>query len=148
MIFRSSYFILICQVLCIVGKLIVDKPLNMGAFHTIMLKIWRFSRQVSFSEVGANMYVLELIWNYSNLLKVKGGCPWMFERHLILFKDFDGYTPIQDMMFDKETFWVQLHHLPLGGMNKSIGEKVGCAIGTVDMVDADINSVGLKIQLN
>lgn len=78
---------------CLLGKVIADKPFNIDAFRTTMLKIWKVSRTISISVVGANMFVIEF-QSLNALLKVKRGCLWMFDRNLVILKDFDRYTPI------------------------------------------------------
>lgn len=45
------------------------------------------------------------------------------DHNLVQFKDFDGFILVQDMQFQKEYFWVQLHNFPLAGMKKIVGEK-------------------------
>lgn len=45
------------------------------------------------------------------------------DHNLVQFKDFDGFILVQDMQFQEEYFWVQLHNFPLGCMKKIVGEK-------------------------
>lgn len=62
------------------------------------------------------------------------------------------------MKFDSETFWVQLHDLPLRYMDKCHGTQIGNAIGRVVDVDVDMDVVDtgwrnylrvrIKISLN
>lgn len=61
---------------------------------------------------------------------------------MVILKDFDGYNLVHEMLFDKESSWVRLHNLPLGGMNQSVGEKVGSDLGSLEMVDVDTNGIG------
>lgn len=55
------------------------------------------------------------------------------------------------MMFAKEVFWIQIHNLPLGGMNKMIGKKLGSIIDSLQMIDVDNNGIGwskyLRVRL-
>lgn len=53
----------------------------------------------------------------------------MFDRYLVVLKEFDGFTLLQEFHFDNESFWIQLHTLPLGGMNQRVGKKVGSVMG-------------------
>lgn len=61
----------------------------------------------------------------------------MFDKQLFLVKYFDGFTPLKALKFDKETFWIQFHHLSLGGINKYIGKSIGSIIQMKEMVDVD-----------
>lgn len=121
---------------CLIGKIISEKSFPFEVFRTTMQKIWKVAESLSFSDVGANKFIMEFQL-VADLLKIKRGCPWMFDRHLVILQDFDGYISIKDMQFDKEYFWVQFHDLPLGGMNKLVGERLGSAIGSFPVVDVD-----------
>lgn len=49
---------------------------------------------------------------------------------MLVLKNFDAYTPLQQMRFDYEQFWVQLHQLPMGN---SLGK----------IIDIDISEDGV-----
>lgn len=83
---------ILCDKCCLLGKVVADKPLSIDAFYNIMLKIWKVARSICISDVGANMFVIEF-QSMHDLLKVKQ-----------VLKDFDGYTHIQEMLFDKKSF--------------------------------------------
>lgn len=73
----------------------------------------------------------------ADLLKIKRGYAWMFDRYIVILHDFDGYISIKDMQFDEEYLWVQFHDLPLSGMNKLVEKRLGFAIGSLPLVDVD-----------
>lgn len=45
------------------------------------------------------------------------------------------------MDLDQVGFWMQMHNLPLGFMNKGMGEQIGGMIGKV--IEVDIQEDGL-----
>lgn len=57
-------------------------------------------------------------------------------------KPFDGFTQIRLMEFDEESMWIQLHNLPLAGMNRLSGERIGSSIGRVEEVDVEDDDIG------
>lgn len=122
------------------GKVISERQIPFEVFRTTMQKIWKVEGTISFSDVGANAYVLEF-QSVKNLQKIKRGYPWMFDRQLIILQKFNGSVPIQEMHFKNEWFWVQLYNLPTGGMNKLVREKLGCAIG-IPLVDVNEYDIG------
>lgn len=75
--------------------------------------------------------------NKSDRDKVLDGDPWLFENSLLVLKLFDGRTKSHLLDFDREDFWIQMFNLPLGGMNRRMGEKIGNSIGRV--VEVDVN---------
>lgn len=54
---------------------------------------------------------------------------------------FNGLTPLSEMKFDQASFWVKFHNLPLCGMNKMCGEKLGCTLGAMEDVEGDEDDV-------
>lgn len=63
--------------------------------------------------------------------RVLAGRLWLFDVVLFSIKIFDGYTPPIKMVFDNETFWIQMHHLPLVYLNIARGDQIGRSIGRV-----------------
>ncbi|XP_042972845.1 uncharacterized protein LOC122304652 [Carya illinoinensis] len=48
----------------------------------------------------------------------------------------------KDIVFDTETMWIQLHNIPLGGMTRTVGVKIGSSVGEVLEVDVDEEEIG------
>ena len=65
------------------------------------------------------------------------GKPWAFDRHLVVFERFDGYTSIHALGFKTTAFWVQIHNLPFPLQTIetafSIGETIGSVINPKDL---------------
>lgn len=53
------------------------------------------------------------------------------------------------MNFNRASLWLQLHNMPLGGMNRRVGTRVGNTIGQVEEVDVDEDGVvwGKQLQI-
>lgn len=73
---------------------------------------------------------------------------------MFVMKAFHGYTPLSKMSFDDAVLWVQFHNLPLFGMLRECGERLGSSLGVVEEVEVDEDDVGwgrflrVKILLN
>lgn len=119
--------------LFLLGLIILDKILNREAFKTLMQALWRLQSIVNFKEVGPNLFLLEF-HDLSDLKKVKDGRPWSFDRYLFCITNFNHNLVPQDLPFNKELFWIQIHQLPLGMMNKKYGEFMGKILGEVEEV--------------
>lgn len=70
------------------------------------------------------------------------GRPWLFDGNLVSLADFDGSTPLSQMEFERESFWIRMYNLPLACMGKDIGQKIGASMGTVEEVDISDDKVG------
>lgn len=79
---------------------------------------------------------------WSDLQKVQEGRPWTFDRYLFCFSNYDGVRTPQQIEFNKEPIWVQIHDLLLGMMKKPYGEKSGKSIGEIIEIDVKEDEVG------
>ena len=46
--------------------------------------------------------------------------PWSFNKSVIVLNEFDGLFSLDDVNMKWYPFWIQIHGLPLGLMNKNI----------------------------
>ncbi|XP_023920956.1 uncharacterized protein LOC112032426 [Quercus suber] len=44
--------------------------------------------------------------------KVIQGQPWAFDKHLVALLPYDGAVPVNELVFESATFWVQIHNFP------------------------------------
>lgn len=65
------------------------------------------------------------------------GKPWLFNNNLFALKNLDGYNQIEKIQFNTETFWVQLHKLPIMCMNGFYSNLIGKTIEKVLEVDVE-----------
>lgn len=77
--------------------------------------------------------------NQGDRNRVLDRCPWLYDNYLFVLKVFNGMTQSHLQDFSNEKFWIQMYNLPLGGMNRRIGAKIGGSIGSE--VDANESNV-------
>nr|POF25141.1 hypothetical protein CFP56_66044 [Quercus suber] len=116
-------------------KFFTRRTLNVEAITKTFRPLWR-------TKGGFNVTVGENILLFAFKLEVDAervfqGEPWAFDRHLVVFENFDGYTPIHTLGFKTTTFWVQIHNLPFllqtVEIAFSIGETIGHVIKSKDL---------------
>lgn len=66
---------------------------------------------VIFKEVSDHYWIFEFS-NANDKAFVLSGRPWLFDQHLLVLHEFNGFTPPSQMDFTHSLFWVQLHELP------------------------------------
>ena len=51
--------------------------------------------------------------------------PWSFNKSLLMLKEFDDYSSLENVNLDWRPFWIQIHRLPIALMNEKIEMVVG-----------------------
>lgn len=107
-----------------------------------MQTIWKLQGNVKFRKVGTNLFIVEF-QDVQDLQKVQDGTrPWTFDQNLLCITNYDRRLSPQQIIFNKEPIWVQLHNIPLSMMNHTYGEKIGKIIGEILDIDVDQDDMG------
>ena len=56
---------------------------------------------------------------------------WSFDKHLMVLQRYDKDTSIEDLMFNRTSFWVQVHNIPVRFMNQKMAEGICSTVGMV-----------------
>ena len=48
--------------------------------------------------------------------------PWSFDKPLVVTQRFDKNSSIEELNFDKASFWVQVHDIPIRYRNRSVAK--------------------------
>jgi hypothetical protein len=112
----------------LIGKLAGSKMANREALCRVMNMLWKPRKSLKVQEIGENLFIFEFT-EERDKARVLGGCPWLFDRHLLLLHEFDGLTPPREFIFNSSPLWVQVFDLPLYHMTEEVGELIGNAMG-------------------
>lgn len=58
--------------------------------------------------------------------------PWTFDRNLVLLQRYNKNIPIQDLVFNRVSLWVQEHDILMGIFRRDVAEELCKVIVTVD----------------
>ncbi|XP_042954597.1 uncharacterized protein LOC122291010 [Carya illinoinensis] len=136
----------------LIGRVCSDRPVSKTLISNTMAKIWRISRRAVFQEVERNTFVISFE-THADMYKVLEGKPWSFDSSLFVLIPYEGKLCLREMVFDKETFWLQIHNMPLGCMSMEWGNQIGSSVGRVLEVDVEEDGTGwgrylrVKLQL-
>ena len=112
----------------LIGKLAGSKTVNREALCRVMNMLWKPRKSLKVQEIGENLFIFEFT-EERDKARVLGGCPCLFDRHLLLLHEFDGLTPPREFIFKSSPLWVQVFDLPLYHMTEEVGELIGNAMG-------------------
>ncbi|KAL8496991.1 hypothetical protein ACS0TY_020610 [Phlomoides rotata] len=106
--------------LCLIGKVLSDKPFNAFGLLEAMRKAMNPSRGFTAKEIGKNLFSFQF-WSRADLLGILNREPWLFDKHVILLKELGGGEQPSTVTFTTSTFWVRIYDLPMAARSvKSI----------------------------
>ncbi|XP_042950099.1 uncharacterized protein LOC122282213 [Carya illinoinensis] len=134
----------------LIGKVCPDRSVSKTLISNTMAKIWRISKRAVFQEVERNTFVISFE-THVDMYRILEGKPWFFYSSLFVLVPYKGKLCLRDMAFDKETFWLQIHNLPLGCMSMEWEKQIGKSVGRVIEVDVEEDGTGwgryLRVKL-
>lgn len=125
--------------MCLVGKILSTKPVNRLGFIQNMASIWETNEEVSIESLGNNRFIFHFK-EEKDKRRILAGGPWHYAGSLMVLEEPKGVGEIENLRFDRATFWAQIHNIPILCMNKETAFFLGKKIGTVK--DLDLGSAG------
>lgn len=121
----------------IVGKLRSTKVQNVKAVKEIISKAWANHSKFSITELGENRFVFNFEKD-SDVVDVLRKSPWFVMNHLMCLEYWESHTSCDGIDFNKSSFWMQIHNLPLGFMNVSNATTLLNKVGEILEVEDPI----------
>ena len=112
------------------AKFFTRRVLNMEAIARTFKMLWQTKGGFEVKDVG-NHVVLFLFSDKLDVDRVLLGEPWSYDKHLVSLCRMEKNAAVKDLVFDKTSFWVQIHDLPVGEMNPKAAAKIGKVCGQV-----------------
>ncbi|XP_075674845.1 uncharacterized protein At4g02000-like [Castanea sativa] len=63
--------------------------------------------------------------------------PWSFDKYLLVLHKLGVGEVVNQLKFNRVSFWVQIHGLPIMSQTKDVGLRIGETLGRVEKVDVD-----------
>ncbi|KAK9993150.1 hypothetical protein SO802_022853 [Lithocarpus litseifolius] len=106
------------------------RSINIEAAARTFCSIWQTRGSFEVSDKGNNIALIAFELEV-DVEKVLQGKLWAFDRHLVAFLRYDGLVLVQNLCFEKTTFWVQLHNLPFALLTVEVATSIRETIGVV-----------------
>ncbi|KAK6124264.1 hypothetical protein DH2020_042016 [Rehmannia glutinosa] len=120
----------------LVGRLLTQRPYNKQSFKMAISRLWKVEGGLEIMDIGPDMFFF--IFNDEREIKrVLNLEPWIYNRSLVILKEFEGLNvgDIGDLSYTR--LWVQVFNLPDFGMTENIGRVIGDGLGVAIDVDSD-----------
>jgi len=127
--------------LWMVGRLLTTRPFSKQAMMNTLKLVWKLAKEVTIMALEDNLF----LFKYSSETdkdRVIEGSPWFFDKHLLLFSEYNGDLRPDEYSFTKALFWIRVYELPLGKRSKEMAERIGSRIGKLVAVDPTLEAGG------
>ena len=112
------------------AKFYTRRIINVEAVTRTFKPLWRTERGFSVRDMGDNLLLFEFE-DEADMERVLFAEPWSYDKYLVAFRKVEEDVEIESLIFDRVTFWVQIHNIPMLSLKKEIAEALGRGIGEV-----------------
>ena len=123
------------------AKFLTKRALNIDALAKTFTPLWKSVNGFKIKKEGDHV-VLFTFDNKEEMEKVIEAEPWSFDKHLVVLQCYDRDTDVRDMEFNRASFWVQVHDLPIRFRRRKVAEQICEAAGRINASTDDSESEG------
>ena len=123
------------------AKFLTKRALNIDALAKTFTPLWKSVNGFKIKKEGDHV-VLFTFDKKEEMEKVMAAEPWSFDKHLVVLQHYDRDTDVKDMEFNRTSFWVQVHDLPVRFRRRKVAEQICEAAGRIDASTNDSESEG------
>ncbi|XP_071923090.1 uncharacterized protein At4g02000-like [Coffea arabica] len=126
--------------LCLLGKIISMKPINMEVLATTLKGVWSPPHGMSHTIVGENIALFRF-FHPVDKTRVLHGSPWSFDQKLLVLSKYKGDVPVPQIPFSHCCLWVRVFNVPLDLMPIESAKVIGDCLGSFVEVDTDVDGL-------
>ena len=120
----------------IVARFFTGRTISVEAIARTFKLVWHTKKGFEVRDMG-NHRVMFVFTNEEDVVRVMQGEPWSFDKHLVALKRVEKNTSIQYVIFDRTSFWIQVHDIPIRSTSMDMALEIVSLAGEVveDVVD-------------
>ena len=99
--------------------------------------MWHTRKGFEVRDLGIHRVFFELS-NPSDVDRVLKGEPWSFDKYLVALKRVLKHKDMRSLVFDKTSFWVQIHNLPIESFFMAVAKDIASIVGMVDESEIEV----------
>lgn len=105
--------------LCLVGKFLMEKNMNIRAMKSKMADIWKPSMGINIKTLLPGLFVLQF-YHKEDLKWMISNSPWSFDNALLVTNTIPNGGDPTKVPLNEVEFWVQIYDLPTSYMEESV----------------------------
>lgn len=114
--------------LCLVGRFLTEKTLNVRAMKSKMADIWKPTMGINIRELEPGIFLFQF-YHKEDMQWVYNGGPWSFDNVMLALSSIpNGEDPVKVPLWHF-SLWIQIYDLPSGFMNENVGRQLGNFFG-------------------
>lgn len=125
--------------LCLVGRFLTDKNLNVRAMKSKMADIWRPTRGINIKTLTQGLFLFQF-YHKDDMQWMMDNGPWSFDSAILVTNTIPAGGDPTKVSLNEVEFWIQIYDLPSGLMSESIGRQLGNFFGSFVRYDPNNNS--------
>ncbi|XP_075665270.1 uncharacterized protein LOC142634918 [Castanea sativa] len=114
----------------IATKFLTKRVLNMEVVANTFRPLWRSSEGFKMRKLDDHL-VLFTFKKKEDLEQVFQSEPWCFDKHLVALRHYDQDVSINNLTFDRASFWVQVHDIPIRYMSREVAKSICDSVGVI-----------------
>ena len=120
----------------IAARFLTRRTISAEAIARTFKLVWRTKKGFEVRDIG-NHRVMFVFTNEEDVARVMQGEPWSFDKHLVALKWVEKNALIQNVIFDRTTFWIQVHDIRIRSATMDMAKEIVSLAGEVveDVVD-------------
>ena len=120
----------------IAARFFTGRTISVEAIARTFKLVWHTKKGFEVRDMG-NHRVMFVFTNEEDVVRVMQGEPWSFDKHLVALKRVEKNTSIQNVIFDRMSFWIQVHNISIRSASMDMVKEIVSLAGEVveDVVD-------------
>lgn len=110
--------------LCLLGKVLNPKPLNVLAISNICNTAWKTRAPFSVVPWSNNVFLFRF-QDAEDKASIIRDSPWLVNNSLLVLQNLINGVAVPNQIFTHSPFWVQIHGLPIEKMTQRNAEIIG-----------------------
>ncbi|XP_074361402.1 uncharacterized protein At4g02000-like [Apium graveolens] len=125
--------------LCLVGKFLTEKNLNVRAMKSEMVDLWRPARGGNIKMLIMGLFLFQFYYK-DDMQWMMNNDPWSFDNAILVTNTIPAGVDPTKVHLNEVELWIQIFDLPSEFISESIGKQLGNLFGSFVMYDQNNNT--------